>query len=137
MVESATDEREENSALKVQIERMREFLKSGNSAKVRVARSWVESNLNVVEPIKVNGIIVDVSTVEPTPVKAHIKVGDVCYYSGQDYSWEQVCKRYPLTVLSISDEMATVSAPRWYVTKKMGFKPRPSRAAFLLIRLFM
>jgi hypothetical protein len=46
-------------------------------------------------------------------------VGDVCYYVGQDYSWEQLCKRYPLSVLSISDEMATVSAPRWYVTQEI------------------
>jgi hypothetical protein len=86
---------------------------------VRIARKWVESNLDVVEPIKVDGVIVDVSTVEPTPVNAHIKVGDVCYYVGQDYCWEQLCKRYPLTVLSISDEMATVSAPKWYVTQEI------------------
>jgi hypothetical protein len=115
----ASNEREENLALKAQIERMREFLKSDNSVMVRIARKWVESNLDVVEPIKVDGVIVDVSTVEPTPVNAHIKVGDVCYYVGQDYSWEQLCKRYPLTVLSISDEMATVSAPRWYVTQEI------------------
>jgi hypothetical protein len=115
----ASNERQENLALKAQIERMREFLKSDNSVMVRIARKWVESNLDVVEPIKVDGVIVDVSTVEPTPVNAHIKVGDVCYYVGQDYSWEQLCKRYPLTVLSISDEMATVSAPRWYVTQEI------------------
>ena len=115
----ASNERQENLVLKAQIERMREFLKSDNSVKVRIARKWVESNLDVVEPIKVNGVIVDVSTVEPNPVNAHIKVGDVCYYGGQDYSWEQLCKRYPLTVLSISDEMATVSAPRWYVTQEI------------------
>jgi hypothetical protein len=50
-----------NLALKAQIERMREFLQSGNVAKVTVARHWVESNLDIVEPIKANGIIVDLS----------------------------------------------------------------------------
>jgi hypothetical protein len=58
---STTPERKENLKLLAQIERMREFLKSGNSVKVTIARKWVESNLDVVEPIKVNGVIVDVS----------------------------------------------------------------------------
>jgi hypothetical protein len=116
---SATDEREENLALKAQIERMREFLQSGNSVKVTVARKWVESNLDIVEPIKANGIIVDLSTSSANPVKAHIKVGDVCYYGGADCSLERLCKRYPLTVIAITGEMATVSAPKWYVTQEI------------------
>ncbi|MBD1930338.1 MULTISPECIES: hypothetical protein [Cyanophyceae] len=58
---STTREREKNLHLLAQIERMREFLKSGNSVKVTIARQWVGSNLDVVEPIKVNGVIVDVS----------------------------------------------------------------------------
>jgi hypothetical protein len=195
---SATDEQEEKlAALKAQIERMREFLKSGNVAKVTVARHWVQSNPDIVEPIKANGIIVDLSPIEAfpveessaegssaspveessaegssaspveesstegssaspveesstegssaspveessaegssaspveesstegssaSPVEAHINVGDVCYYSGADYSMERLCKRYPLTVIAITGEMATVSAPKWYVTKSI------------------
>jgi hypothetical protein len=65
---------------------MREFLKSGNSVKVTIARNWVGSNLDVVEPIKVNGVIVDVlvtdaSISERPPARAHLQlqVGDVCY----------------------------------------------------------
>jgi hypothetical protein len=161
---SATDEQEEKlAALKVQIERMREFLQSGNVAKVTVARHWVESNPDIVEPIKANGRIVDLSPIEAnpveessteessaspveessteessaeensasaveessaeessaSPVEAHINVGDVCYYSGADYSMERLCKRYPLTVIAITGEMATVSAPKWYVTKSI------------------
>jgi hypothetical protein len=151
---SATDEQEEKlAALKVQIERMREFLQSGNAVKVTIARTWVESNLDIVEPIKANGIIVDLSPSsaspveessaeeseanpveessteeseanpveesEAFPVEAHIKVGDVCYYSGADYSLERLCKRYPLTVIAITGEMATVSAPKWYVTQSI------------------
>ena len=132
---SATDEREKNFALKEQIERMREFLQSGNSVKVTIARQWVESNLDIVEPIKANGIIVDLSPSEafpveeseanpvekssPNPVEAHIKVGDVCYYSGADCSLERLCKRHPLTVIAITGEMATVSAPKWYVTQSI------------------
>jgi hypothetical protein len=67
---SATDEQEEKlAALKVQIERMREFLQSGNAVKVTIARTWVESNLDIVEPIKANGIIVDLSPNEAFPVE--------------------------------------------------------------------
>jgi hypothetical protein len=129
---SATDEREKNLALQQQIERMREFLQSGNVAKVTVARHWVESNPDIVEPIKANGRIVDLSPIEANPVEessafpveessafpveAHIKVGDVCYYGGADSSLERLCKRYPLTVIAITGEMATVSAPKWSVT---------------------
>ena len=134
---SATDEQEKKLALQQQIERMREFLQSGNVAKVTVARHWVESNPDIVEPIKANGIIVDLSPIEANPVEetsaeessafpveessafpveAHIKVGDVCYYGGADSSLERLCKRYPLTVIAITGEMATVSAPKWYVT---------------------
>jgi len=138
---SATDEQEEKLAdLKAQIERMREFLQSGNAVKVTIARSWVQSNLDIVEPIKANGIIVDLSPREAfpveeseafpveessaeessaSPVEAHINVGDVCYYSGADYSMERLCKRYPLTVIAITGEMATVSAPKWYVTQSI------------------
>jgi len=137
---SATDEREKNLALQQQIERMREFLQSGNVAKVTVARHWVESNLDIVEPIKANGRIVALSPIEAFPVEetsaeeseafpvekssafpveAHIKVGDVCYYSGADFSLERLCKRYPLTVIAITGEMATVSAPKWYVTQSI------------------
>jgi hypothetical protein len=181
---SATDEQEKKLALQQQIERMREFLQSGNVAKVTVARHWVESNPDIVEPIKANGIIVDLSPIEANPVEesstegssanpveessaegssanpveesstegssafpveesstegssafpveesstegssafpveAHINVGDVCYYSGADYSMERLCKRYPLTVIAITGEMATVSAPKWYVTKSI------------------
>jgi hypothetical protein len=156
---SATDEQEEKlAALKAQIERMREFLQSGNAVKVTIARSWVQSNLDIVEPIKANGIIVDLSPIEAnpveessteessaspveessaeessaspveessaeessaSPVEAHINVGDVCYYSGADYSMERLCKRYPLTVIAITGEMATVSAPKWYVTQSI------------------
>jgi hypothetical protein len=83
---STTHEREKNLKLKAQIERMREFLKSGNSVKVTIARNWVGSNLDVVEPIKVNGVIVDVlvtdaSISERPPARAHLQlqVGDVCY----------------------------------------------------------
>jgi hypothetical protein len=118
----STREREKNLQLLAQIERMREFLKSGNSVKVTIARKWVESNLDIVEPIQEHGVIVDVlvtdaSISEPPPAKAHLKVGDVCYYGGKDYSWVQVCKRHPLTVRAITGEMATVSAPNWYVTQ--------------------
>jgi hypothetical protein len=151
---SATDEQEEKlAALKEQIERMREFLQSGNSVKVIIARSWVQSNLDIVEPIKANGVIVDLSPreafpveessaspveessteessafpveessaeeSEAFPVEAPLEVGDVCYYRGADYSLEQLCKRYPLTVIAITGEMATVSAPKWYVTKSI------------------
>jgi hypothetical protein len=137
---SATDEQEKKLALQQQIERMREFLQSGNVAKVTVARHWVESNLDIVEPIKANGRIVDLSPIEAFPVEetsaeeseafpvekssafpieAHIKVGDVCYYGGADRSWERLCKRYPLTVIAITGEMATVSAPKWYVTQSI------------------
>jgi hypothetical protein len=132
---SATDEQEKKLALQQQIERMREFLQSGNVAKVTVARHWVESNPDIVEPIKANGRIVDLSPIEAnpveessaspveessaSPVEAHINVGDVCYYSGADYSMERLCKRYPLTVIAITGEMATVSAPKWYVTKSI------------------
>jgi hypothetical protein len=174
---------------------MREFLKSGNSVKVTIARKWVESNLDVVEPIQEHGVIVDVLVIgedaetrrhgdaesprvmrdagheatvvanvqgfeasseskiqalgigrgynpcpipvsasphprvpaslndalisEPPPARAHIKVGDVCYYGGKDYSWVPVCKRYPLTVIAITGEMATVRAPNWYVTQEI------------------
>jgi hypothetical protein len=119
---STTYERKENLKLLAQIERMREFLKSGNSVKVTIARKWVESNLDVVEPIQEHGVIVDVNVTdasisEPPPARAHIKVGDVCYYGGKDYSWVPVCKRYPLTVIAITGEMATVRAPNWYVTQ--------------------
>jgi hypothetical protein len=100
----------------------------------------VESNLDIVEPIKANGRIVDLSPIEAFPVEetsaeeseafpvekssafpveAHIKVGDVCYYGGADRSWERLCKRYPLTVIAITGEMATVSAPKWYVTQSI------------------
>jgi hypothetical protein len=138
---SATDEQEEKlAALKEQIERMREFLQSGNPVKVMIARNWVQSNLDIVEPIKANGIIVDLSPIEANPVEessaeeseanpveessafpveAPIKVGDVCYYGGADSSMERLCKRYPLTVIAITGEMATVSAPKWYVTKSI------------------
>jgi hypothetical protein len=124
---SATDEQEKKLALQQQIERMREFLQSGNVAKVTVARHWVESNPDIVEPIKANGRIVDLSPIEAfpveessaSPVEAHINVGDVCYYSGADYSLERLCKRYPLTVIAITGEMATVSAPKWYVTQSI------------------
>jgi hypothetical protein len=137
---SATDEREKNLALQQQIERMREFLQSGNVAKVTVARHWVESNPDIVKPIKANGRIVDLSPIEANPVEessaeeseafpveeseafpveAHIKVGDVCYYGGADRSLERLCKRYPLTVIAITGEMATVSAPKWYVTQSI------------------
>jgi hypothetical protein len=171
---SAIDEQEKKLALQQQIERMREFLQSGNVAKVTVARHWVQSNPDIVEPIKANGIIVDLSPIEAFPVEeskafpveeskafpveessaeeskafpveessteeseafpveessaeeseafpveAHINVGDVCYYSGADYSLERLCKRYPLTVIAITGEMATVSAPKWYVTQSI------------------
>jgi hypothetical protein len=121
---STTPEREENLKLLAQIERMREFLKSGNSVKVTIARKWVESNLDVVEPIQEHGVIVDVNVTdalmsEPPPARAHLQVGDVCYYGGKDYSWVPVCKRYPLTVIAITGEMATVSAPNWYVTQEI------------------
>jgi hypothetical protein len=117
-----THEREKNLHRLAQIERMREFLKSGNSVKVTIARKWVGSNLDIVEPIQEHGVIVDVlvtdaSISEPPPARAHLKVGDVCYYDGKDYSWVLVCKRYRLTVKAISGEMATVSAPNWYVTQ--------------------
>ena len=117
-----THEREKNLHKLAQIERMREFLKSGNSVKVTIARKWVESNLDVVEPIQEHGVIVDVlvtdtSISEPPPARAHLQVGDVCYYGGKDYSWEQVCKRHRLTVIAITGEMATVRAPNWYVTQ--------------------
>jgi hypothetical protein len=56
---------------------------------------------------------------EAFPVEAPLEVGDVCYYRGADYSLEQLCKRYPLTVIAITGEMATVSAPKWYVTKSI------------------
>ena len=137
---SAIDEQEKKLALQQQIERMREFLQSGNVAKVTVARHWVESNPDIVEPIKTNGRIVDLSPIEAFPVEessaeessafpveessaslveAHIKVGDVCYYGGADRSLERLCKRYPLTVIAITGEMATVSAPKWYVTQSI------------------
>jgi hypothetical protein len=129
---SAIDEQEKKLALQQQIERMREFLQSGNVAKVTVARHWVESNPDIVEPIKANGIIVDLSPIEANPVEessaeeseaipveAHIKVGDVCYYGGADSSLERLCKHYPLTVIAITGEMATVSAPKWYVTQSI------------------
>jgi hypothetical protein len=76
-IESLYDpERKENLKLLAQIERMREFLKSGNSVKVTIARKWVESNLDVVEPIQEHGVIVDVlvtdaSISEPPPARAH------------------------------------------------------------------
>ena len=119
-----THEREKNLHRLAQIERMREFLKSGNSVKVTIARKWVGSNLDIVEPIQEHGVIVDVlvtdaSISEPPPARAHLKVGDVCYYDGKDYSWVLVCKRYRLTVKAISGEMATVSAPNWYVTQEI------------------
>jgi hypothetical protein len=70
-----THEREKNLHKLAQIERMREFLKSGNSVKVTIARKWVESNLDVVEPIQEHGVIVDVlvtdaSISEPPPAKS-------------------------------------------------------------------
>jgi hypothetical protein len=137
---SAIDEQEKKLALQQQIERMREFLQSGNVAKVTVARHWVESNPDIVEPIKANGIIVDLSPIEANPVEessaeessafpveessangveAQIEVGDVCYYGGADCSLQRVCKRYPLTVIAITGEMATVSAPKWSVTRSI------------------
>jgi hypothetical protein len=48
---------------------MREFLKSGNSVKVTIARKWVESNLNVVEPIQEHGVIVDVLVTDANGTK--------------------------------------------------------------------
>ena len=137
---SATDEQEKKLALQQQIERMREFLQSGNVAKVTVARHWVQSNPDIVEPIKANGRIVDLSPREAFPVEetsaeeseafpveessangveAPLEVGDVCYYGGADCSLQRVCKRYPLTVIAITGEMATVSAPKWSVTRSI------------------
>jgi hypothetical protein len=64
-----TREREKNLHLFAQIERMREFLKSGNSVKVTIARKWVESNLDVVEPIQEHGVIVDVLVTDANGTK--------------------------------------------------------------------
>jgi hypothetical protein len=66
---STTPERKENLKLLAQIERMREFLKSGNSVKVTIARKWVESNLDVVEPIQEHGVIVDVLVTDANGTK--------------------------------------------------------------------
>jgi hypothetical protein len=55
----------------------------------------------------------------PLRQRANLKVGDVCYYGGKDYSWVQVCKRHRLTVRAITGEMATVRALNWYVTQEI------------------
>lgn len=58
------DQNQEDAERKVWIERMRDFLKSGNKAKVVIARAWAQRNPDIVEPVFEDGVVVDVVEVD-------------------------------------------------------------------------
>ena len=51
--------------------------------------------------------------ISPAPYKPHLRIGDLCRYVGPPGAMNVTCWGKPLTVISISNDTATVQADKW------------------------